>query len=257
MKGFIFDLDGTVYLDEDIIDGAVEAIRELKNRGDKVVFLTNKSISTRLDYVNKLKRLGIDATLDQVINSNYITARYLKDHLKTGESVLVIGEQPLFEELIEMGISITDNEKQAKYVVLGWDRKFTYDKINKAFQAWLNQAKIIATNPDRSCPINGGEIPDCGAMIGALEGATGKPIEAVTGKPSKLMAEYVVSKVLNMKPSDCYIVGDRLETDIKMGNENGLNSVLVLTGITKSEMIQESNYQPSFILESIKEVTNL
>ncbi|WP_409293950.1 HAD-IIA family hydrolase [Peribacillus sp. SCS-26] len=257
MKGFIFDLDGTVYLDNEMIEGAAEAIRALQERGDKVVFLTNKSIATRREYVDKLNKLGIQTELSQVINSNYITAKYLKDQLKDGEAVLVIGERPLIDELLEMGIPITEDEKLAKFVVLGWDREFNYEKINKAFQAWLNEARIIATNPDRTCPVSGGEIPDCGAMIGALEGVTGQPIEAVTGKPSKLMAEYVVRNVLNLQPEQCYMIGDRLETDIRMGNENGLNSVLVLTGITTREMLADTLYHPSYVLPSIKEVPGL
>ncbi|MGN1400028.1 MAG: HAD-IIA family hydrolase [Bacillus sp. (in: firmicutes)] len=256
-KGFIFDLDGTVYLDDEIIDGAAETIRELRDRGDKVIFLTNKSISTRLEYVQKLNKLGIQVDLDEVINSNFITAKFLKDQLRDGEAALVIGEEPLLEELREENIPITEDPLKAKYVVLGWDREFSYEKINLAFQAWNNKAKIIATNPDRTCPVKGGEIPDCGAMIGALEGATGESIDSITGKPSRLMAEYVVKHILNLAPSDCYMIGDRLETDIKMGNENGMQSVLVLTGITTKEMVRTSHYEPAYVLDSIKGVSNL
>lgn len=257
MRGYIFDLDGTVYLDDKLIEGAKEAITELQNRGDQVVFLTNKSIATRMQYVEKLRKLGIPVELNQVINSNYITAKYLQERLNEQEAVLVIGEQPLIDELTEMGIRITEDEKEACYVVVGWDRNFTYEKINKAYQAWLNKAKIIATNPDRTCPVDGGEIPDCGAMIGALEGATGQPIDSITGKPSRLMAEFVVTDVLMMNPADCYMIGDRLETDIKMGNEFGLKSVLVLTGITTREMLGSTSYTPSYIVDSIKHVPAL
>ena len=256
-RGFIFDLDGTVYLDEEMIEGAADAIAALKQRGDKVVFLTNKSISTRMDYVQKLRKLGIEVELDEVINSNFITAKFLKDALESGEAALVIGEKPLLDELKEEGITLTQDAGQAKFVVLGWDREFSYEKINLAFQAWLNKARIIATNPDRTCPVLGGQIPDCGAMIGALEGVTGERIESITGKPSKWMAEYVVSQVLKLDAADCYMVGDRLETDIRMGIENGLQSVLVLTGVTNKEMLTKSSYQPSYVLDSIKEIVNL
>ena len=257
MKGYIFDLDGTVYLDDKLIEGAKEAIAELQNRGDQVVFLTNKSIATRMQYVEKLRNLGISVQLNQVINSNYITAKYLQGKLNEQEAVLVIGEQPLIDELTEMGIRITEDEKEACYVVVGWDRNFTSEKINKAYQAWLNKAKIIATNPDRTCPVKGGEIPDCGAMIGALEGATGQPIDSITGKPSRLMAEFVVTDVLMMDPSDCYMIGDRLETDIKMGNEFGLKSVLVLTGITTRDMLESTSFSPAYVVDSIKHVPAL
>ncbi len=257
MRGYIFDLDGTVYLEDKLIEGAKEAIAELQNRGDRVVYLTNKSIATRMQYVEKLRKLGIPAELNQVINSNYMTAKYLQARLNANEAVLVIGEQPLIEELTEMGIQITEDEKEAHYVVVGWDRHFTYEKINKAYQAWLNKAKIIATNPDRTCPVEGGEIPDCGAMIGALEGATGQPIDSITGKPSRIMAEFVVTDVLMMDPSDCYMIGDRLETDIKMGNEFGLKSVLVLTGITTRDMLKNTLFSPAYVVDSIKHVPAL
>ncbi len=257
MKGFIFDLDGTIYVDEGIISGVADAIKKLKERGDKVVFLTNKSIASRNDYVEKLNNLGIEVKLNEVINSNYITAHYLKAEMDEGDSVYVIGEDPLFEELADEDIKLAEVPERASYVVLGWDRKFTYDKLNIAFQAWRNGAKIIATNPDRTCPVQGGEIPDCGAMIGAIEGATGEPIATITGKPSSMMAEYVLNNVLGMKAADCYMVGDRLETDIKMAKEAGIQSVLVMTGITTPEMLRETDYQPDFVLQSVKDIGTL
>ncbi|MCH1624076.1 HAD-IIA family hydrolase [Ferdinandcohnia quinoae] len=258
VKGFIFDLDGTVYLDDQVIEGAVETIISLRERGHKIVFLTNKSIATRIDYVNKLNKLGIPVTLDEVINSNYITMKYLKDHMKEDDAALVIGEEPLFQELREENINLTNDPQKATYVVLGWDRQFNYEKLNIAYQAWLNKAIILATNPDRTCPVYGGsQIPDCGAIIGALEGATGQPIDSVIGKPSRLTAEFVVNEILNLKPEQCYMVGDRLETDIRMGFENGLNTVLVLTGVSTAEMVKETHYKPTYVFNSIKEIVNI
>lgn len=257
LKGFIFDLDGTIYLDDHIIDGAPEVIKALKDRGDKVVFLTNKSIANRKEYVEKLNRLGIDVELSEVINSNYITAHYLKTVMGEDDSAYVIGEEPLFEELANENIKLADIPASASYVVLGWDRHFTYDKLNNAFQAWRNGAEIIATNPDRTCPVKDGEIPDCGAMIGALEGATGEPVKMITGKPSLLMAEYVLKNVLGMKADQCYMVGDRLETDIKMANDAGIFSVLVLSGITTEGMLKGSEHLPGLILNSVKDLVTL
>ncbi|GGB56583.1 HAD-IIA family hydrolase [Virgibacillus dakarensis] len=256
-KGFIFDLDGTVYLDNKLIAGAAETISHLRDRGDKVVFLTNKSIETIQNYVEKLNRLGINTDYHEVINSNYLVARYLKSRLKQNEKVMVIGEQPLFDELNDLDIAITENSKEASYVVLGWDRQFTYEKLNNAFQAWRNGARVIATNPDRTCPVEGGQVPDCGAMIGAMEGATGEKVEIIVGKPSRHAAHFIVSEILQLPPENCFIVGDRLETDIKMGLDYGLQGVLVLTGITNRDMVEDSRVKPSVILDSIREVVNL
>lgn len=257
MRGFIFDLDGTIYVGDNIIDGVADAIKELKARGDKVVFLTNKSIAKRTDYVEKLNSLGIDVELNEVINSNYITAHYLKANMSAEDTAYVIGEQPLFDELAEEEIRLAEVPSEASYVVLGWDRQFTYDKLNYAFQAWKNGAKIIATNPDRTCPVEGGEIPDCGALIGAIEGATGEPVTMITGKPSQMMAEYVLSEVLEMEAVDCFMVGDRLETDIKMANDAGIQSVLVMTGITDARMLEVSVELPNHVLMSVSAIATL
>ncbi|SFC90957.1 arabinose operon protein AraL [Bacillus sp. OV322] len=256
VKGFIFDLDGTIYLDNQIIDGAVEAIDYLRKEGHKVVFFTNKSISTREEYVKKLNKLGISTILDEVINSNYITANYLKQNMISTDSVYVIGEAALFEELKRENIRMTEDPKLATYVVFGWDRQFTYEKLNNAYKAWArNKAIILATNPDRTCPTADGQVPDCAAMIGAFEGSTGRPIDYIMGKPSKLAADFVVNEVLQLQPEQCFIVGDRLETDIRMGYENKLQTVLVLTGITTIDMVKDSSSKPDFILESIKDIT--
>src|SRR5699024_9383472 len=148
-KGFIFDLDGTVYLEDQLIEGAAETIELLESQGDKVVFLTNKSIETIESYVEKLKNLGINTKKENIINSNLLVARYLKQELKENEKVMVIGEEPLYDEIMLQGIKITNRPEEINYVVLGWDRNFSYKKLNIAFQAWRLGAKIIATNPDR------------------------------------------------------------------------------------------------------------
>lgn len=256
-KGYIFDLDGTVYLDEQLISGANEAIETLVARGDKVVYLTNKSIETVESYVQKLNKLGIKAKRENVVNSNLLVARYLKSKLKSYEKVMIIGEKPLYDEVEKFGVEVSSNPNEVKYVVLGWDREFSYKKLNNAFQAWLNGAKVIATNPDRTCPVKDGQIPDCGAMIGAMEGATGEKIEKILGKPSCLAAEFIVKDILELPAERCFMVGDRLETDIKMGLDYNLNSVLVLTGITTNAMVKESKYKPDFVIDSIKDITKL
>lgn len=255
-KGFIFDLDGTVYLGDKLIDGAAEAINSLKRRGDKVVFLSNKPIATRHSYVEKLNKMGIDTHLEEVLNSNFILAKFLKNELKKDEKVYVIGEQPLFEELELNSISITSSPLEAKIVVMSWDREFSYEKLNNAYQAWSNGAKIVATNPDRTCPMEVGQIPDCGAMIGAIEGATGVKVDYVVGKPSEIAAATAI-ETLGLDRSQCYMVGDRLETDIKMGNDFGMNSVLVLTGITTENMLATTEDNPKFTLSSIKDIANI
>ncbi|MET1012892.1 MAG: HAD-IIA family hydrolase [Paenisporosarcina sp.] len=257
VKGFIFDLDGTIYLGEKLINGALETYQFLVNAGHKVVFVTNKPISSRQEYTEKLNHFGFDISIEQVINSNYVTALYLQNTLQAGEGVYMIGETALKEELELAGIRVTENEMEAKSVVISWDRQFTYDKLNKAFQAWKNGAEVIATNPDRTCPIEGGEIPDCGAIIGAVEGATGEKVDLIAGKPSELMADLVVNHLLQLPPSSCYMVGDRLETDIQMGLDAGLQTILVLSGVTDAKMAADSTIKPTFTFDSVREIQTL
>lgn len=256
-QGYIFDLDGTIYLEDKLIKGADEVLQALEDRGDKIVYLTNKSIETVDSYVQKLRMLGINAKEESVVNSNLLVAKYLHSKLKRKEKVMIIGEQPLYDEIKAFGIDISFNPKEVRFVVIGWDRNFSYEKLDNAFQAWLNGAEIVATNPDRTCPVKDGQIPDCGAMIGALEGATGEEIDTILGKPSILAAEFIVNDILKLPRDRCFMVGDRLETDIKMGIDYGLNSVLVLTGIANKQLIKESIYKPDFILDSIRDIPNL
>lgn len=256
MKGYIFDLDGTVYLGDKAIEGAAEAIRRLRERGDKVVFLSNKPIATRSSYVEKLTRMGIPASLDEVLNSSLIVARYLQTCLRPGQQVYVVGEEPIREELRQHGIDITEDGNEAAYVVLSWDRRFNYDTLNVVYQAILRGAVVIASNPDSTCPLEDGTLPDTGTFIAALEAATGKPIDLIVGKPSPIAAKAAVRQI-GLAPEHCYMIGDRLETDIKMGNEAGMHSVLVLTGISTREMALADVNRPEYILPSIKEVADL
>lgn len=256
MKGFIFDLDGTVYLGESMISGAADTIQALRDRGDKVLFLTNKPIATRQSYVEKLIGMGVPATLDEVLNSSQLVALYLKEYLREGDKVLVIGENPIKEELTDHGITFVTDEFEVDYVVLSWDRQFHYDDLNLMYQAVIRGAKVLASNPDCTCPVEGGQIPDTGTLIAALEAATGKPIDAVLGKPSAVAADIAI-KYLGIRPEDCYMIGDRLETDVKMGNDAGMNSVLVLTGVSTREMADTSVHKPHYILSSIVDVVSL
>jgi arabinose operon protein AraL len=255
-RGYVFDLDGTVYLGDRTIEGAAEAIQALRSRGDKVVFLSNKPIATRQSYVDKLSKMGIPVTLKDVLNSSQIVAKYLNQRLLPGELVFVIGEEPILAELEENGVPLTPDSEQARYVVLSWDRQFTYDKLNSVYQAAVRGSIIVASNPDATCPLDGGQIPDTGTFIAALEVATGKAIDLVVGKPSLIAAEAAAAH-LELPFEDCFMIGDRLETDIKMANDAGMKSVLVLTGVATKEMAENSTHRPMYIIPSIKEIIDL
>jgi NagD protein len=251
-SGYIFDLDGTVYLGEKLIPGAQEALVKLRASFKKIVFLSNKPLQTREEYAAKLTRLGIATTADEVINSSRVMAKWLADQAP-GAAIYVIGEPSLIREMAEAGFQISEKAEEIQYVVASFDRTFDYRKLNIAHQAIKKGAHFVATNPDRACPVEGGEIPDCAAMIGAVEGSTGKKVEVIVGKPSDIMIRVAV-QTMSLSPESCLLVGDRLETDILMGRKAGMATALVLTGVTRREALQNSEFQPDYVWESIADL---
>ena len=179
-RGWLFDLDGTVYLGEALIPGAAQAIAALRADGRRVAFLSNKPLYTRGDYADKLTRLGVPTREDEVVNSSIVLARHLQ-RLDPGAPVFVIGEPPLIGELRAHGFEVR-SDGEVRWVVIAFDRTFDYAKLNTALQAVRrHDARLIATNPDRTCPTAEGEIPDCAGMMAAVEAVTGKTVEVVVG----------------------------------------------------------------------------
>ena len=248
-RGWLFDLDGTVYLGEALLPGADATIAALRAAGRRVAFLSNKPLFTRADYAAKLTRLGIPADVEQVVNSSIVLARHLR-RLDPGAPVFVIGEPPLIGELRAHGFEVRD-DADVRWVVIAFDRTFDYAKLNTALQAVRrHDARLIATNPDRTCPVEGGEIPDCAGMMAAVEAVTSKRVEVVVGKPSPIILEVALQS-LGVAARDCVIVGDRIETDIVMGKALGLATVLVLSGITRAGDPRIAELAPDLVLPGI------
>jgi arabinose operon protein AraL len=237
-RGWLFDLDGTVYLGESLLPGAAVTIAALRAAGRRVAFLSNKPLFTRADYADKLTRLGIPTGPDEVVNSSIVLARHLKK-LDPGA------------HLRAHGFEVRD-DPAVRWVVIAFDRTFDYAKLNTALQAVRRyDARLIATNPDRTCPVEGGEIPDCAGMIAAVEAVTGQRVETVVGKPSPIILQ-VALETLGVGASDCVIVGDRIETDITMGKSLGVATVLVLSGVTRADDPRIAGLAPDLVLPSIR-----
>ena len=251
-RGFLLDLDGTVYLGERLLPGAQAVLAALRAAGRRVCFLSNKPIQSRADYAAKLTRLGIPAAVEEVINSSYVLARHLAQEAP-GARCFVIGEPPLVEELRAAGRAPVDDAR-VDYVVVAFDRTFDYRKLDVALQAVKRHgARLVGTNPDRTCPVEGGEVPDAGGMIGAVEGVTGQRVDPVVGKPSPITLRVALAH-LGLPPSDCAIVGDRLETDIAMGRAAGLPTILVLTGVTRPGDPEIARWRPDHVVSSLGEL---
>ena len=250
-RGWLFDLDGTIYLGDALIPAADRVIAALRGDGRRVAFLSNKPLQTREDYARKLTGLGIPATAADVINSSLVLARHLAA-LDPGAPIFVIGEPPLIAELRAHGFEVRGDHR-VRWVVIAFDRTFNYAKLHVALQAVRGGARLIATNPDRTCPTAEGEIPDCAGMMAAVEAVTGESVEIVVGKPSPIILETALAR-LGVGAGDCVIVGDRLETDIVMGKRHGLTTVLVLSGVTRAGDPRIAEVGPDAVLPSVREL---
>jgi NagD protein len=255
--GYVFDLDGTVYLGDALLPGARRTIHTLRTAGSgptspRVVFLSNKPLQTRADYAAKLTHLGIPTSPDEVINSSWVLTRWLEQEAPRAV-LFVLGEPPLLAELRTAGFRLSEQPDEVQFVVASFDRSFDYGKLRVAFDAIHAGARFIATNADRYCPTPTGGLPDAAAVIGAIEGCTGKRVEVVVGKPSPITARAILGR-LQLPACECIIVGDRLETDIKMGQEAGMATAVVLTGVTTPEVLAASDIQPDYVLRRLDEL---
>jgi len=231
---YLFDLDGTVYLGDQLLPGTGELIGALRDRGLPVRFLSNNPTSDPEQYAAKLTRLGLPTPAAEIVNTVVTMTRWLLEHAP-GAVVYPIAEAPLHRALEAAGIRTSTDPAEIDVVVASYDRGFTYEKLQIAFDAiWFHRrARLVATNPDRYCPFPGGRgEPDCAAIVAAIEACTGVACETTTGKPDPAMLEAALAG-LGVEPADCVMVGDRLTTDIRMALDAGVTAALVLTGDTQ------------------------
>jgi len=251
-KGYVFDLDGTVYLGDALLPGAKRTIETLRRAGCRMVFVSNKPVNTRQSYADKLTRLGLPTPVEDIVNSSQVLIRYLTDRAP-GCRVYPIGEQVLRDELVEAGFVLTSVPEEIEYVIASFDRTFVYRKLQIAFDAIRAGAHFVATNGDAYCPVPGGGEPDAAAIIAAIEACTGHKIEFIAGKPSAMMARTALA-VLGTAPQASFMVGDRVETDILMGYRAGMATALPLSGATTLEKLRHSEVQPDYILERLDQL---
>lgn len=253
--GYIFDLDGTIYRGEALIPGAKDVVETLRADGCRMVFVSNKPLEPSTRYAKKLTRLGIPTPPEDVINSTQALIYYLREHHPQAR-LFVIGEEPLLDEFREAGFALIEAVEEIEVVVASFDRTLDYAKLNMAHQALVRGARFYATNADRTCPVQGGEIPDCAGVIAFLEATTGRQIELVAGKPSRHILSAALERV-DVDAGHCLMVGDRLATDIRMGNRVGMDTALVLTGVTARDDLAASDIRPTYVLDSVADVLDL
>lgn len=249
IKLFALDMDGTIYLDTTPLDGAIEFCNKLYER-DMLCYFTNNSSKNPMDYVEKLNKIGFPAERRHIITSGDVTIAYLNKYHK-GESVYLLGTKALEDSFIQGGITLSD---KADIVVVGFDMTLTYEKLERACTLIRNGAKFYSTHPDINCPTKDGFIPDSGAICAAIELSTGvKP--RFFGKPNAETVEMLELKSGLSRDNIC-MVGDRLYTDIALGKKNGMMSILVMTGETTKEMLDEAlgDNVPDLVFDKISDI---
>ena len=247
MNAYILDLDGVIYRGSNLIDGAVDAVNRLQDRA-KVLFLTNNSTRGRASVAARLEAAGIRCEVGDVITAGYAAAVYIRKRYGAC-TVYPIGEAGLIEELKAEGHVISED---ARFVVVGLDRDFSYEKLRIGLQNITNGAKFIATNTDPVLPTEDGFVPGAGAIVRALETASGK-LPLVIGKPNQPIMDIVIDH-LGLDVSKCTVVGDRLDTDILAGTRCGMRTVLVLSGVETRGSLERSDIEPDLVIGSIKEL---
>jgi NagD protein len=248
-KSYLIDMDGVLVSGQKAIPGAPEFIQRLIRGGHQYLILTNNSRFTPLDLVHRLQQAGIEVDSQHVYNSAMATAAFVqKTH--PGGAAFVLGDTGLYQALTDVGYTLTDYNPD--YVILGETKSYPYDKIIRATQLIWDGTPFIATNPDPSGPAEHGLVPACGAVAALIEKATGFAPYFV-GKPNPFMMRAALRHI-NEHSENAVMLGDRMDTDIKMGLESGLETVLVLSGVTKAEMVAAFPYRPSQIINSLDEL---
>jgi len=254
IRTYIFDLDGVIYRGDKPQPSAVETVKCLRSAGKQIYFLTNNSTQTRRQYADKLTRMGITTDPAHVMTSSYATALWFVENKLTDKTAYIVGEVGIVEELQEVGVEILESieGERADFVVVGLDRSFTYEKLRIAQQAILNGAKLIATNRDPTFPLEGGTLwPGGGSMVRAIETAAG--VESLLiGKPETYSLERILA-LSGTTPDEAMMIGDRLDTDVMVGNRAGVHTALVLGGVTSKEqgLKATGEQKPEIIIEKL------
>jgi 4-nitrophenyl phosphatase len=250
--GYVFDLDGTIYLGSELLPGAARLVQALRDMGRKVVFVSNNPTRDPEEYAEKLSDLGVPTPPSEVINTVVTTTDWLAVNAPEA-TVFPVSEEPLKRALRRRGIRISEDPAEIDIVIASYDRHFEYRKLQIAFDAIRAGARLVATNPDRFCPFPDGRgEPDAASITAAIEACTGASCELHFGKPGPVMLQ-AVADALGLAPADCLLTGDRLTTDIRAAHEASMASALVLTGETDRPALADisDDDRPDYVLDRI------
>lgn len=255
---FLFDMDGTLYLGDDVYEGGIDLMNDLPNLGKKYIYLTNNSSRAGVDYITRLHRLGFPCEAENVFTSGMATGMYIKQNYPNA-TVYLAGTKAFHRELLSYGINVVNDDlghtdvDTVDIVVQGFDTELVYEKLDKAVHFLRHGAIFLAANPDWVCPMPHEEVlPDCGSICALLTASSGKEPTYI-GKPNRNMID-VISGMTGIPNEKICAVGDRLYTDIAVAQNAGSVSVLVLSGETDQAMVDEAERKPDYVLPSVKEL---
>jgi HAD superfamily hydrolase (TIGR01450 family) len=256
-EGYVFDLDGTIYLGDELLPGAKRLILKLRELGKRVIFLSNNPTKDPKMYAQKLGELGLKTPASEIVNTVVTMTEWLLRN-QPDATVFPISEEPLKNSLGEAGIRISEDPEEIDIVIASYDRGFDYRKLQIAFDAiWFyKRAMLVTTNPDRYCPLPGGRgEPDAAAIVAAIEACTGTKCQVNVGKPDPIMLETIID-LIGPDAKECVMSGDRLYTEIRMAKRAGMPSAVVLTGeTTKRDLAGEPvENLPAYTLERIDQL---
>ena len=253
-KLFLLDMDGTIYLGNEIFDGTIDFLNWVKGNGGRYMFLTNNSSKSVDKYIEKLDKMGIAAHKEDFTTSAQATGLYLQKHNKTNK-IYVFGTRSLKEELSLYGLNITDElADDIDCLVMGFDTELTFQKLEDASILLGRGVDYIATNPDWVCPTEYGYVPDCGSVAQMLFNATKRKPKFI-GKPEATMVELAVEKS-GFTKEQSVLLGDRLYTDIASGHNAGIDTMLMLSGESTINDLKEFDFSPTFIYKNVRELYN-
>jgi HAD superfamily hydrolase (TIGR01457 family) len=252
VRGFLLDMDGTFYLGNRLLEGALDFINILGRQKKEYLFLTNNSSKQGREYAEKISRLGLPIDEESVLTSGEATALHLKkDH--PGASIFLVGTPSLEDEFCQHGFRLV--QKDPQFLVLGFDTTLTYQKLWALCDFVRAGITYIATHPDFNCPTEQGYMPDVGAMIAFVTAATGRQPDLVVGKPNRLIVDAAAIK-MKLPVEQLAMIGDRLYTDIALGRASGIPTVLVLSGETKKVDLKNSKFKPDYIFNNLAGVAD-
>ena len=256
-KLFIFDMDGTIYLGEQVFPYAVDFINKLRKSGRKVLFFTNNASRSPETYVTRLEKMGFSPSSDEIMTSGDVTAEFLIRQ-RAGKTVYLMGTSDLEKNFREKGIRLIEgNEEKADIVVTSFDLTLTYEKLKNVCRYIMNGAEFLSTHPDLNCPTENGSIPDSGAIAAFVTASTGKT-PTYFGKPYRETID-MISEATGFGLDEMCIFGDRLYTDIAIGKKHGVTAVLVLSGETQPEDVDAATpaEKPDYVFDSLDNVDQI